>query len=109
PARVTLLEEGHFQFIPSVLSDRIYQGTWQTEGQLLTLKDVGGEQFVFQMDDGLLVFCEKESSALPTYRGERPISNGAIFTYEKMDRGIATDERDIELLTGKTYHDLTNS
>ncbi|MBC8536559.1 M56 family metallopeptidase [Feifania hominis] len=107
PASVTLFEGNRFQFTHSVLSGRIYGGTYRLDGQKLTLSTQdGGDCFVFTALDDRLVFEKEESSALPVYRGESALADGAVFLLERVDRGVSSERR-AELLPGRVYHDLT--
>ena len=63
---VTINEDGSFQYYEGFLSSYIGAGTWQLEGDILSLSDDEemGYEFVnhFQVDDGVLVFQEEDSS-----------------------------------------------
>lgn len=74
---VTLQENNKFTFVYSALSSHIPMGTYEIDNDKLILKtDDGKEEYVFKIDNGTLIFVEKDSSKLPSYAN---IPDGAMF------------------------------
>lgn len=74
---VTLQENNKFTFVYSALSSYIPMGTYEIDNNKLILKtDNGKEEYVFKIDNGTLIFVEKDSSELPSYAN---IPDGSIF------------------------------
>ena len=62
--QLTLLEDGRFSYYASPLSSYIGAGEYVIEGDIITLTDDGGYDFVnrFRMEEGKLIFIEEGSS-----------------------------------------------
>lgn len=74
---VTLQENNKFTFVYSALSSYIPMGTYEIDNDKLILKtDNGKEKYIFKIDNGTLIFVEKDSTKLPSYAN---IPDGSIF------------------------------
>ncbi len=78
-------ETGRFTFNYSGLSSYIPVGEYTVSGNILILRSAGGDEYVFTVRDGSLVFDAKRSEELPKYKyspdGEPqyPFNDGAVF------------------------------
>ena len=77
PPRITIEEDGRFQFSFSVISSYIGTGTYVQDGDLLVLHtDDGKYYYAFQLADDGLVFDADSSS---DFLGHADIPDGAVF------------------------------
>ena len=59
---ITLNSDGSFQYYEGLLSSYIGKGSWELEGNTLTLSDDRNAINYFTVENGKLVFQEKDSS-----------------------------------------------
>ena len=83
--QLTLLEDGRFSYYASPLSSYIGAGEYVIEGDIITLTDDGGYDFVnrFRMEEGKLIFIEEGSSNFLYAK----LKDGDAFEYAGNFRG----------------------
>lgn len=97
---VILFEDGTFQFRYSGFSSYIPMGKYVSEDGTLTLNtDDGKYTYIFENNDGDIVFVESESSPIPKYRysgksneTKSPVPDGAVFKEMPVVMGGLYDE-----------------
>ena len=117
PPQLMLFPEGkRFELCISGLSSYIANGTFRTEGDIMTLEGEFGDKYTFRViDSDNLEFMADKSTELPKYKYSAndapryPFENGAIFEREKAEgdtSSLVVNNEDLVTIYDTTAYDI---